>query len=265
VESFEECITSRTKAVIPVDLYGGIPDLDALRSVAQRHGVAIIEDAAEAIGSEYKGRKAGSFGDTGVFSFHGSKTLTTGEGGMLVTDREDIYRRCLFLRDHGREPGDKMFWNSEVAYKYKMSSLQAAFGLAQLEMIEELVKRKREIFEWYKKELSDVDGITLNSEAPYTKNTYWMVTVIVDRKFGLKKEEIMRLLSERGIDCRPFFYPLSSLPAYKGLEQAGLARKRNRVAYEISPYGVNLPCGMNMNEEKVKYVCETLRSILGIS
>src|SRR5665647_807553 len=120
----------------------------------REHNILVIEDAAEAIGTEYRNAKAGSFGDTGVFSFHGSKTLTAGEGGMLVCNREDIYRRVLFLRDHGRSPGDKMFYNTEVAYKYKMSSMQAALGLAQLERIDELVERKREIFKCYRKELS---------------------------------------------------------------------------------------------------------------
>lgn len=262
-ESFEQLISPKIKAVIPVELYGNMPDMDSICEVAQRHGIAVIEDAAEAIGSEYKGRKAGSFGDTGVFSFHGSKTLTTGEGGMLVTNREDIYHRCLFLRDHGRNPGDKMFWNTEVAYKYKMTSMQAALGLAQLERIDELVERKRQIFNWYQSELGGVPEITLNYEASDTKNTYWMVTVVIDEKFGLKKEELMVLMSEKGIDCRPFFYPLSSIPAYRDLEQAKQARQRNRNAYMISPYGINLPCGMKMTEETVGYVCEVLKSVLG--
>ena len=262
-ESFEQLISPKIKAVIPVELYGNMPDMDSICKVAQRHGIAVIEDAAEAIGSEYMGRKAGSFGDTGVFSFHGSKTLTTGEGGMLVTDLEDIYHRSLFLRDHGRNPGDKMFWNTEVAYKYKMTSMQAALGLAQLERIDELVERKRQIFKWYQSELGGIPGITLNYEAPDTKNTYWMVTVVIDEKFGLKKEELMVLMSEKGIDCRPFFYPLSSIPAYQDLEQAKQARQRNRNAYTISPYGINLPCGMNMTKEKVGYVCAILKSVLG--
>lgn len=261
-ESFEQSISPKTRAVIPVELYGNMPDMDSICEVAQRHGIAVIEDAAEAIGSEYKGRKAGSFGDTSVFSFHGSKTLTTGEGGMLVTNREDVYRRCLFLRDHGRSPGDKMFWNTEVAYKYKMTSMQAALGLAQLERINELVERKRQIFNWYRSELGDIQGITLNYEAPNTKNTYWMVTTVFDEMFGLKKEELMALMSEKGIDCRPFFYPLSSIPAYRDLEQAKQARQRNRNAYKISPYGINLPCGMKMTEDKVGYVCEVLKLVL---
>src|SRR5262249_26716 len=129
-ESFAETITPRTKAVIPVDLYGGMPDMEAIRAVARQFGIAVIEDAAEAIGSEFRGRRAGRVGDIGVFSFHGSKTLTTGEGGMLVTNDDAVHARVLALRDHGRPPGDRAFWNTEVAYKYKMSALQAALGLA---------------------------------------------------------------------------------------------------------------------------------------
>lgn len=262
--SFEQLISPKTKAVIPVDLYGGMPDMDRIREVASQHGISVIEDAAEAIGSEYMGRKAGSFGDTGVFSFHGSKPLTTFEGGMLVTDREDAYHRSLFLGNHGRSRGKKMFWNTEVAYKYKMTSMQAALGLAQLERVDEILERKRQIFNWYAERFANVEGITLNYEAPDTKNTYWMVTVILDRKFGLEKEDVMSSMSEKGIDCRPVFYPLSSLPAYQNLEQAKLAQRRNKNAYKISPYGFNLPCGLNMTEEKVDYVCNVLKSILGV-
>jgi len=262
VDSFEKCITRRTKAIIPVDLYGSLPDMDGIREIARRNGITIVEDAAEAIGSEYKGKKAGSLGDTGVFSFHGSKTLTTGEGGMLVTDREDIYERVLFLRDHGRTPGDKTFASKEVAYKYKMSSMQAALGLAQLERIDELVGRKRQICEWYKEELSDVKGVTLNYEPEEIKNTYWMVTAIVDEEYGIKKERLIKVMMEKNIECRPFFHPLSSLPAYAHLKESQKARMRNVVSYQISPYGINLPSGLDMTEEKVRYVSETLKAIL---
>lgn len=262
VTSFEQCITPRTKAVIVVDLYGNMPDMDAILDVARLNHVAVIEDSAEAIGSEYKGRRAGNFGDAGVFSFHGSKTLTTGEGGMLVTDDEDLKARALFLRDHGRKPGDKMFFNHEVAYKYKMSSMQAALGLAQLERIEELVEQKRRIFSWYTEDLRDLDGIQLNYESPETSIVVWMVTVVLDEKLGLKKEELMRLMDEQNIDCRPFFFPLSSIPAYYDTDQAAAARARNQVAYRVTPYGINLPSGLNMDREKVAYVSEALRSIL---
>lgn len=261
-DSFEACITPKTRAAIFVDLYGNMPDMNPLLEVARRYGVAVIEDAAEAVGAEYEGKKAGSFGDTGVFSFHGSKTLTTGEGGMLVTDDDELHRRVLFLRDHGRRPGDQQFWNTEVAYKYKMSSMQAALGLAQLERIDELVEYKREIFRWYAEELGSLEGVSLNYEAPEVKNVYWMVTAIVDENKGLEKDVLMAALNERNISCRPFFHPLSSLPAYEGSLQAEQARQRNVVSYEISPYGVNLPSGLNMTRETVAYVCDSLKSIL---
>ena len=260
--SFETAISARTRAVIPVDLYGNLPDMDAIVKLASARGIAVIEDAAEAIGSESRGRKAGSFGLASTFSFHGSKTLTTGEGGMLVTDEEPIYRRCLQLRDHGRAAGGKMFWNVEVAYKYKLSSMQAALGLAQLERIDELIARKREIFGWYQKALEGFEGITLNSEAASIKNTYWMVTAIVDERFGLSKEELIAALGQEGIDSRPFFYPLSSMPAYASWPQAQGARSRNRVAYNLSPRGVNLPSALSLTQEKVRYVCDRLRRIL---
>ena len=262
VHSFRACITPRTKAVIAVDLYGNLPDMQALLEVAEQHGIAVIEDAAEAIGAEYAGRKAGSFGLAGVFSFHGSKTLTTGEGGMLLTDDQRVYERCLFLRDHGRQPGDKTFWNLEVAYKYRMSSMQAALGLAQLERVDELVARKREIFSWYVEQLGDCDLLTLNHEPDGVKSIYWMVTAIVEPSLGLSKLELMERLSQDGIDCRPFFHPLSSLPAYSTSPHATTARQRNSHAYRIGAAGINLPSGFNMTQEKVAYVCACLRTHL---
>ncbi|TAK32242.1 MAG: DegT/DnrJ/EryC1/StrS family aminotransferase [Chloroflexota bacterium] len=260
--SFEECITPRTKAVIPVDLYGNLPDMDAIRTIAGQCGIAVVEDAAEAIGSEYNGKKAGSLGDTGVFSFHGTKTLTTGEGGMLVTHDPTVYKRALVLRDHGRQSGDKQFFNAEVAYKYKMSGLQAALGLAQLERIDELVERKRQIFEWYRDALRGTDGITLNYESGNITNTYWMVTVVLDPEFKITKERVIERMGALGVDCRPFFYPLSSLPAFAHYEQMGRCRERNNNSYRISPHGINLPSALNMTAAKVSRVCDALRSIL---
>lgn len=262
VESLEACLSPKTRAVISVDLYGGMPDYEPLRQFCQQHGLALIEDAAEAIGSTYKGIRAGCLGDVGTFSFHGSKTLTTGEGGMLVTASEDIWKRVQFLRDHGRIPGDKLFWNSEVAFKYKMSSLQAALGLAQLERIDDLVTRKREIFSWYQQSLAGLEGISLNAEPEGVSNSYWMVTVVLDPSGSLDKEALLAAFKQRGIDCRPFFYPLSSLPAYAELPQAQIAAKRNQHAYQISPYGINLPSALSLTQEDVEVVCQQLREIL---
>ncbi|MGT2489661.1 DegT/DnrJ/EryC1/StrS family aminotransferase [Cupriavidus basilensis] len=259
--SFAACISPRTKAVIPVDLYGNMPDYEALQAVAQRHNVAIIEDAAEAAGSRYRGQPAGTLGVTGTFSFHGSKTLTTGEGGMLITEDEAVYRRVMVLRDHGRRPGDTMFENHEVGYKYKMSSMQAALGLAQIERAEDLVARKREIFGWYRDELAGCEEIVLNSEADDVRNTYWMVTAILPARLG-GKAAVIRRLGEQGIDCRPFFSPLSSLDAYAATAAAECARERNKIAYGLAPHGINLPSGLNLERADVARVGATVRAIL---
>jgi perosamine synthetase len=249
--------------VILVDLYGSMPTkLDHLLAVADRHGLPVIEDAAEALGSTWEGRPAGSFGRTGVFSFHGSKTLTTGEGGMLVTNDEALRHRVLVLRDHGRLPGDTIFRNVEVGWKYKMSSMQAALGLAQLERVGELVARKREIFARYSQELAELSGMTLNHEGPATQNSYWMVTAVLDPALGIGKERLIAELSAQGIDTRPFFYPLSSLEAYQNHPQAKIARTRNVIAYSVSPYGINLPSGYNLTDAMIARVGATIREIV---
>ncbi len=262
VESFKSCITPHTKAVIAVDLYGNLPDMDALIFVAKQHGIAVIEDAAEAVGSEYHGRKAGSMGNIGVYSFHGTKTLTTGEGGMLITDEKNLYDRAVFFGDHGRKPGDRSFRHESIGYKYKMSSLQAALGLAQLERLDELVERKRQIFKSYKAELASIDGIQMNCEFRGIKNSYWMTTIVWDKDYGIQKEEFIRQMNEAAMDCRPFFYPLSSLPAYKEYIDAEQYRHRNRFSYEISPYSVNLPSAMNVTDDQINRVCNRVREIL---
>lgn len=258
----EACLTPRTKAVIVVDLYGGMPDLDPILALAAKRGLAVIEDAAEAAGASYRGRRAGSFGTTSVFSFHGSKTLTTGEGGMLLTDDDRILERVLFLRDHGRRPGDSLFRNTEVAYKYKMTSLQAALGLAQLERIEELIARKREAFGWYRDELSGVDGVALNAEPAGTRNAYWMVTAAWDARYAADKDDVARALAASGIDTRPFFNPLSSLPAYARSAEASAAAARNRVAYDVSPRAINLPSALSLTRDQVRRAAAAFRETL---
>jgi perosamine synthetase len=259
--ALEAAITPRTKAVVVVDLYGGLPDMDAVLAVAEAHALAVVEDAAEAIGSEYRGRKAGSFGLASAFSFHGSKTLTTGEGGMLVTDSPELDARCRSLSNHGRGPGDRLFQSHEVGFKYKMSAFQAALGLAQLERIDELVARKREIFGWYREALSGLREVTLNPEPEDVLNTYWMVTAVVDREVGLGKDELLRAFWRRDIDARPFFHPLSSTGPYARSAAAG-ADRLNPVAYDIASRAINLPSGFNLTPELVQRVAEALRSVL---
>ncbi len=261
-QSVRECVTEKTKAILSVDLYGGVSDYEGLRQIAEEYGLKIIEDAAEAFGSEFEGRKAGTLGDVAAFSFHGSKTMSTGEGGMLVTDDDDLYARVMHLRDHGREPGDVLFRNTEVAFKYKMPSVSAAIGLGQVERAEELVARKREIFNWYYEAFSEADGIQLNHEPCNTKNSYWMVTAILEPKLEWPKEKLMGALDREGIDSRPMFYPLSSLSAYDGVSQAAEARDRNEVSYRITPWGINLPSALCLEESQVQRVADAFLQIL---
>ena len=262
-ESIEAVLTPRTKAVIVVDLYGNMPDLDPILQLCRDRNIVVIEDAAEAAGAIYRGRPAGSFGAFSAFSFHGSKTLTTGEGGILLLDDETAYRRCLTLRDHGREPGETMFWNHMIGQKYRMSSMQAALGTAQLERLPELIERKRAIFDWYRRELGNLSGIALNSEASDVFNAYLMVTVVLDPALGWTKEKLIPALREHSIDCRPFFYPLSMLPAYESFPTAAAARARNSAAYAVSPYGVNLPSALSLTEEQVAFVSAKLKDLVG--
>jgi perosamine synthetase len=262
VNTVEQAISSKTRAVIAVDLYGNMPDWVSLRALCDRHGLPLIEDAAEAIGTRLNGIPAGAFGDVSAFSFHGTKTMTTSEGGMLATRRREVYDRVRILRDHGRHPEDRVFFNREIAHKYKMSDLLAALGLAQLERLDELVAKKREIMQWYRDELGDDPRLSLNPLIPGVENSYWMSTVLMSPTLGLRKEELIPRLAERGVDSRPFFYPLSLLPAYEGSEGARRARTRNHVAQRITPFGVNLPSALSLTRSQVAYVANALHDIL---
>jgi perosamine synthetase len=182
---------------------------------------------------------------------------------MLLLDDEEAYQRCLTLRDHGRTPGDTMFWNHTIGQKYRMSSLQAALGLAQLERLPELIERKRTIFDWYRRALGNRQDITLNSEARDVFNVYWMVTAVLDPGLGWTKENLVPALRERNIDCRPFFYPLSTLPAYQTFPTAVEARVRNSVAYSVSLCGVNLPSALSLTRAQVETVVGALEDITG--
>ena len=263
-ESIERLITTKTRAVIPVGLYGLPADMPAIRKIAEKFKLHLIEDAAQSLGGKYSGKMSGSAADIAAFSFHGTKTLTTGEGGMFITDDEDIFERALFLRDHGRSRVDyKNFFNTEVAYKYRMSDLQAAFGLAQLERIDQLLEKKRTLFQWYRNGLADVAGIQLNVEPPDFVNSYWMTTVVLDPSFGLTTADIRSRFDEYGIDVRPFFHPLSALPAFSGYPKVEEAKSSNKAAYSISPRAFNLPSALQINEAQVERVCGLLKRFLG--
>ena len=240
--------------------------MPAIRRIAEKFKLHLIEDAAQSLGGKYSGKMSGSGADIAAFSFHGTKTLTTGEGGMFVTDDEAIFERAQFLRDHGRTRENyKNFFNTEVAYKYRMSDLQAAFGLAQLERIDQLLGKKRQIFEWYRTRLAQIPGLTLNVEPPGFVNSYWMTTVVLDPSFGLSTVDIRSRFDEYGIDVRPFFHPLSSLPAFAGYPNVQEAQRSNEAAYSIGPRAFNLPSALQLSEAQVERVCELLKMFLGVS
>ena len=219
----------------------------------------ILEDAAEALGSEYDGKKAGSIADVGVFSFHGTKTMTTGEGGVLVTNNEAVYEKAKILNDHGRNAKDqenKMFWMRDYGYKYKMSNLQAALGCAQISRIEELVNKKREIFNWYKELLKDIP-CQMNPELENTKNSYWLPTVVFDKSLNFDRNAFFELCKENGIDSRPFFFPLSSLPMFED-------RKENVISYDIFERSINLPSYHDLEKEEVELVGKIIINFINI-
>lgn len=261
-DSFKRKITPKTKAVIPVAIYGNLPDWNPIQNTASRRGVTIIEDVAHGIGSEYRGRLSGSFGDVSVFSFNHENIVSTGEGGMLLTDQEEFFERASLIRNYGYQPEGRRLWKSEVDFRYKMSNIQAALGLAQFERLPDLLARKLDIFCWYQEELSGSEGITLNHEVPITRTTYWMVTAIMDPSLGFKKGEMVKKLRSRNIEARPFFDPLSSHPVFQRLKRARIAQEENNISYQLSPYGINLPCSLSMTEDDVHFVCDELREIL---
>jgi perosamine synthetase len=215
----EAAITPRTKAIVAVHLYGNLCDMNRLLAIGEKYNIPIIEDSAEAIGSVYHGKRAGSMGKFGSFSFHGTKTLTTGEGGIFVTNDANLYETVLTLSNHGRARGQtKQFWADMVGFKYKMSNIQAAIGCAQMQRIDDLINRKREILNYYRKSLEFLAGVSINPEPEGTINGAWMPTIVFDKSTGTTREQLQAIFKSENIDARVFFHPLSSLPMFEDQE-----------------------------------------------
>ncbi|MCY0093350.1 DegT/DnrJ/EryC1/StrS family aminotransferase [Hoeflea ulvae] len=252
----EAAITPRTKAIIAVHLYGSMCDMDRLLEIGARHGVAVIEDAAEAIGSSWQGRRAGSMGAFGTFSFHGTKTMTTGEGGMFVTNDAALFARVTTLSNHGRDPNEpRQFFPTVTGYKFKMANVSAAIGCAQVERIDELIAGKRRIMELYRALLSGVDGLSLNAEPDGTVNGYWMPTVVFDRDTGVTRETLISAFQAADIDARVFFWPLSELPMFESCPG-------NTTAHDISSRAINLPSYHDMDEAAQARVAAVITGLL---
>jgi perosamine synthetase len=251
----EKAITPRTKAILAVHLYGNLCDMDRLLALGKKYSIPVIEDAAEAIGSIYHGKRAGSMGAFGAFSFHGTKTLTTGEGGMFVTNDSDLYERVLTLSNHGRARGQiKQFWPDMVGYKYKMSNIQAAIGCAQLERIEELIARKREIFAYYRTKLSSIPWILMNPEPRDIINGAWMPTVVFDSRAGITREQLQEAFLKENIDARVFFHPLSLLPMLS-------SKLLNKQSYDLPARAINLPSYHDMSMAEQDRIISVLEAI----
>lgn len=243
-EKMEEKITKKTKAVIPVHLYGHPCDMDPIKEIAREHDLKIIEDAAEAHGAEYKKKKVGSLSDISCFSFYGNKIITTGEGGMCLTDNKKLTEKMRILRDHGMNP-EKKYWHDVVGFNYRMTNLQAAIGLAQLEKIDRFIEKKREIAALYNSLLRDSD-LVLPPEEKWAKNVYWMYSILVEGR-----DKLIEKLRRKGVDSRPFFPPIHQQPCHK-------TKDKLLVAEELSKKGLNLPSSVTLKEEEIKKIAAVI-------
>lgn len=243
-------VTPRTKAIIAVHLYGHPADMDPLRTIANEHNLLLLEDAAEAHGATYKGRRVGGLSDAAIFSFYGNKIITTGEGGILVTNNQDWAKRAYFLENQGRY-ADNPYYHPEIGYNYRMTNIQAAIGVAQLERIDEMITIRKRNAAHYNGQLAGVPGLTLPPDKEWAENVYWMYSVLVEDDFGLSRDEVRGQLRAAGIDSRPFFYPIHTLPMY----QMGQSLP---VTEELGQRGINLPSSATLTTGQIDYICDTL-------
>jgi perosamine synthetase len=251
--SVKSLITPRTRAIMPVHLYGHPADMDALTEIAETNNLAIIEDAAEAHGAEYKGRRVGGLGRCGVFSFYGNKVITTGEGGMLTTNDQAFYLRAKRLRDHAMS-AERRYFHEERGFNYRITNLQAALGVAQLERIDEFLDRRAEIMDWYTSEIATTGKIRLNRVKNWAKSAFWMICLEVDGFDETRRDAFMRELKARGIDSRPYFCTMSSMPMYR---QAPLP-----IANGKAGIGLNLPSYYELTRSDVRRIGSGVNEIL---
>ncbi|MBD1152959.1 DegT/DnrJ/EryC1/StrS family aminotransferase [Pelagibacterales bacterium SAG-MED22] len=256
--SVEKNITKKTKAIICVGLYGNVPNMKKLKSIAKKNNIYLIEDVAESLGSKFDNKNLGSFGDISVYSFNGTKITVTGEGGMLTFNNKKINDKIVYLSNHGLNPvkSKKYFWPESLGYKYKMSNLLAALGSSQLEQLNSFIKQRKKVFLMYKKYLNQNDlKFKMNPMIKGRANNFWLPYIIWNKKKKIKKEELVHYLKKNGADCRPFFYPLSSTPLFKRYK-----KNNNQIAYNISKYGICLPCSGKITEKNIQYVCKLINN-----
>ena len=253
-DMIESLITSRTKAIIPVPLYGHPCDMDPIIDIARKNNLFVIEDAAQALGSEYKNKKCGGIADISTFSFYGNKIITTGEGGMVVTDNDEWAEKVRRLKGQGMNPL-KRYWFDIMGYNYRMTNIQAAIGLAQMENIDELISKRRQIAQWYTNLLKNICGITFPVEKEYAMHSYWLYSILIENNFGKSRDELATFLAENNIETRPFFYPMHILPEY---ENRSLKHLKNTEI--IARKGINLPTYYDLRFDDVKTISKFIRT-----
>ncbi|MDP3734251.1 MAG: DegT/DnrJ/EryC1/StrS family aminotransferase [Nanoarchaeota archaeon] len=259
-EKIEEKITPQTKAIMVVHTYGHPVDMDKIRIIADKHGLYIIEDAAEAHGAEYKGKKTGSLSDIGCFSFYANKIITTGEGGMVVTSNEKWAEKAKSLRNHYF--GHPRFLHSELGYNYRLTNMQAAIGLAQLEKIEQLVNARRQNAFTYNQFLKNVPGMTLPPAKEWAKNVYWMYGLLVNPDFGISMPLVREKLEAKGIETRTFFIGMHQQPAYRKNDQRFPSLHSSYpVADELTQKGFYLPSSSHLTKEQIIFITDTIKEI----
>jgi len=258
-EKIEEKITPKTRGIIVVHLYGHPADMDPILDVASKHNLFVIEDAAEAHGARYKDRPVGSIGDIGTFSFFGNKIITTGEGGMVVTNDDRIAETVRLLKGQGMDP-NRRYWFPAVGYNYRMTNIQAALGLAQLEKIGFHMARRREVAGYYHEYLREAPGIIFPSEQPWASHAFWMVSIMLDDTLPVERDSLMDTLLEEGIQTRPVFYPMHVLPPYRETRNADSFP----VADRISRRGLSLPTHSGLGKDAIGFISDKLKqSIAG--
>jgi 2-polyprenyl-3-methyl-5-hydroxy-6-metoxy-1,4-benzoquinol methylase len=228
--------------------------MDPIMEIADRHGIHVVEDAAEAIGSKYKARMCGSIGRISAFSLYGNKTITTGEGGMVVTDDDELAERVRLLKGQGMDQ-TRRYWFTIVGYNYRMTNIQAAIGLAQMENIEKFIAKRRKIAEWYGENLEGAPGITLPVERDYAFHSYWMYSVLVEEQYGKTRDDVIAMLDGNGVETRPFFYPMHVMPVYGDTDASGL-----RTATRVASRGMNLPMYYDLDLDEVRLICDCIKN-----
>ena len=259
INQIEEKITDKTKAIMVVHIYGHPVDMDLVAEIAEKHNLYIVEDAAEAIGAEYKGQKCGSFGDISCFSFYANKTITTGEGGMVLTDNDELNEKLRRLRNLGFLP-QRRFYHEELGYNFRMTNIQAAIGLAQLERIEKHINIKRKIGKLYTDLLKNIPYLQLPVEKEWVKNIYWMYGVVLDEKTRMNAKEFGKKLLKNGVQTRPFFLGMHEQSAF---HKMGLFKDEHYpVAERIAKQGMYLPSGLTLTEEEIDVVSTKFKNTI---